>query len=70
MDIEKTYKRKIESAEKEIGDTLFILLWSMTVVQLNLIFCEWINLNHPLNSVLGLSDKIEIKAIELSRPFI
>ncbi len=70
MDIGKTYERKIEVVEKEIGDKVFFLLWSMTIVQLDLIVWEWINLIHPLNSVLGLSDKIEIKAIELSRPFI
>ncbi len=66
MNIENVYERKVEVAEKEIGDKLFYLLWSMTIVQLALIVWEWINLIHPLNSLLGLSDKIEIKAIELS----
>ncbi len=66
MDIERSYERRIETVEKEIGDKLFFLLWFMTMAQLVLIMWEWIHLVHPFHSLLGLSEKNEIRAIELS----
>ncbi len=70
MDIDKSYEKKIGIAERELGDKLFFLLWFITLVQLVLIVWEWLNLMpsvlRPLNSFLGLSEKTEIKAIELT----
>ena len=70
MDIDKSFEKKRGIVERELGDKLFFLLWFITIGQLGLIIWECLNLMPlilpPLNSLLGLSGKIEIKAIELT----
>ena len=66
MDRDTFYERKIATAEKEIGDKLFFLLWFATLIQLGLILWELVNLVPAFHSLFGLPDANEIKAIELS----
>ncbi len=66
MNIDKSYERKIDTAEREIGDKLFFLLWFATLIQLGLVVWEWINLVPAFHRLIGFPDANEIKAIELS----